>query len=300
MSRKTFAVLFGTESPTGTLSILAAGFRDQILTGGLSFAGSLAKKAEINLFNSMVMGMSAALTFAGNLNKKTSGSLNSNLTFSGAVRTLSLFTKALTAALTSSGTLIEKTLLSFAANLTNVGSLSRKTLYKLIAGWTAVGSLSRKTSYSLSASWTSAGALARRTGVSLAAALSATGSITKKTIGTLSGVLSLNGNLTNNIASVFIAPRPFIKSVATWPRRGFIYQTSVFQSMAQPNPNLFQSLSGGLSTSGAFVLKGLKEAHCQPVRVWEPCLCSIRCLQSGHDRFFGLKRSLSNLACPST
>ncbi len=178
---------------SGILSFVGEAERDNIrklLSGSVSFSGS------VSPVKTIIVALSAVLSFAGALTRGTTLRISGSLTSNGVTQRVNMrLTQVVSGVLSSSGAVIRTTRRTLAGALTPSGAVvATKSFIKVLAGaLTPSGALSRSTRRTISGTLTSAGWLVRGTRRAVAGTLGPSGSIIRKSSKVLSGTLASSG-----------------------------------------------------------------------------------------------------------
>ena len=199
---------------------------------------------------------SGTLTSSGTIIKKTSVSYAGTLTSSGTLATLGTFFRALAGTLTSAGTVVKETAVSYAGTLTSAGTIAKETIVSYAGTLTSSGVLAtvKTTLLSLAGTLTSSGTLVKNTVVSYAGTLTSSGTLIKETALSFAGTLTSSGVVTS-IKTTLIALSGTLTSSGTLVKETAVSYAGAVTSAGTVVKETAVSYAGTLTSSGSLVRK---------------------------------------------
>jgi hypothetical protein len=189
LSKQGGKLLSGALSPSGLLVSVKTVLKS--IGGALSFSGSLSKKT--------LHGIGGSIAPLGSLVKKASRAFTGAITPSGSLVITKVILKALTGALSFSGSLVKSARKGLTGSIGPSGSLVKKTFRSLVGALAPSGSLSSsKTIQKI-----------------LGGVLSFSGSLTKSTFKLVQGQLSFSGTIYKSARKLLGGALSFIGSLST-------------------------------------------------------------------------------------
>lgn len=216
--------LFGLEATSGTQFT-------QTVSGGLTFAGSVAKEDRKPL--------TGGLTLSGAFSKLVNRSLTGGLTFVGSLTKLSQ--QALTGALTFAGsvaTSVVKTI-AFTASLSFSSGFGKQTSKALTGNLSFVAAVVKGAQKVVTGALTFAGSLTtlKQKVIAFTAALTFSGTVTKQAGKAVTGALSFIGTLLGKLA--VRRGSPFLFTSANWGTQSFFLEVYMRATVGTAEAELY-------------------------------------------------------------